>query len=120
MIATSISQITGPIAALIQAAEASRIFHTIIDAPKPLYGVDKSPHVDPTSDIVFDHVNFVYPARPDVKVLDDLSLVFPSGKVTAIVGPSGSGKSTIVGIIQRWYEFNGDPVTNQIVSIEEP
>ena len=60
-------------------------------------------------------VNFAYPGRPDIKVLDDVSLVFPAGKMTAIVGPSGSGKSTIVSLIERWYELDGDMVTNPMV-----
>ncbi|KAI6354680.1 hypothetical protein MCOR25_008503 [Pyricularia grisea] len=116
MMATSIGQITAPLAAAQQAAEACGIFHTIIDFPKPVYGSARGEHeVRADGDIVLMNVNFAYPTRPDVKVLDNLSLVFPAGKVTAIVGPSGSGKSTIVGILERWYEFNGDPVTNPLV-----
>lgn len=91
------------------------IFHTIIDFPKPV-PITNSPDALPTGDIVLENVNFAYPGRPEVKVLDNLSLRFPAGKVTAIVGPSGAGKSTIVGIVERWYEFNGDPITNPFVS----
>lgn len=113
--ASSIGQITAPLSAASQAASAGAIFHTIIDAPKTTYGTLKAPEVSADGDIVLENVNFVYPTRPDVKVLEGLNLCFPAGKVTAIVGPSGSGKSTIVGILERWYEFNGDPVTNQLV-----
>lgn len=113
--ATSIGQMSAPLSAAYQAAEAVAIFHTIIDFPKPVYGSLTS-DVSLDGDIALQNVNFAYPARPEVKVLDNLNLVFPSGKITAIVGPSGSGKSTIVSIIERWYEFNGDPVTNPFVS----
>lgn len=117
--ATCIGQITGPLASASQAADACAIFHTIIDAPKPSYGTasgyDEAGSSAADGDIIFENVNFVYPSRPNVKVLDNLSLRFPAGKMTAIVGPSGSGKSTIVGILQRWYEFNGDPTTNQLI-----
>lgn len=92
------------------------VFHTIIDFPKPVPVT--STDASPGGDIVLENVNFAYPGRPEVKVLDNLSLRFPAGKVTAIVGPSGAGKSTIVGIIERWYEFNGDPVTNPLVSLD--
>lgn len=114
-IASSVGQITGPLTAASQAAEACAIFHTIIDAPKTTYGTDVIGDAG-AEDLVLHNVHFTYASRPDVKILDDLCLRFPAGKVTAIVGPSGSGKSTIVGILQRWYEFNGDPVTNPTVS----
>lgn len=113
--ASSIGQISAPLSAAHQAAEAVAIFHTIIDFPKPVYGTLTS-DVSLAEDIALENVNFAYPARPEVKVLDGLNMRFPTGKITAIVGPSGSGKSTIVSIIQRWYEFNGDPVTNPFVS----
>lgn len=115
-IASSVGQITGPLTAASQAAEACAIFHTIIDAPKTTYGTDVIGDAG-ADDLVLHNVHFTYASRPDVKILDDLCLRFPAGKVTAIVGPSGSGKSTIVGILQRWYEFNGDPVTNPMVRL---
>src|SRR4051812_9611563 len=31
-----------------------------------------------------------------VRALDDVSVAFPSGRFTAIMGPSGSGKSTLM------------------------
>lgn len=49
-------------------------------------------------------VNFAYPTRPDVRVLDDFSLKVPAKSTIALVGASGSGKSTIVGLMERWYE----------------
>jgi ATP-binding cassette subfamily B protein len=37
-------------------------------------------------------------------VIDDADIVFPAGKVTAIVGHNGAGKSTLVSLISRFYE----------------
>ncbi|PSR80090.1 ABC transporter [Coniella lustricola] len=110
--ASSLGQMSTPIAAAFQAVEAMAVFNTIIFFPKSVQSTNKN--VSSRGEIVLQNVNFIYPGRADVKVLDDLSLVFPAGKVTAIVGPSGSGKSTIVAIIQRWYEFDGDPITNPL------
>ena len=56
--------------------------------------------------LTFESVTFAYPSRPHFKVLDDLSMTFESGKITAIVGASGSGKSTIVGLLERWYDLD--------------
>ena len=40
----------------------------------------------------------------DVPVLEDLSLVIPAKKVTAIVGVSGSGKTTLMKLLLKFYE----------------
>lgn len=42
--------------------------------------------------------------------MQDISLLIPAGKVTALVGASSSGKSTIVGLVERFYT----PVGGQI------
>lgn len=62
---------------------------------------EKLAHVD--GEITLEHVDFYYPSRPSVKVLDDFSARFPSGKITALVGASGSGKSSVIGLIERFY-----------------
>lgn len=57
-----------------------------------------------------DHVTFSYPSRPNIASLNDVSIHFQPGKVTALVGPSGSGKSTITSLLLREY----DPETANI------
>ncbi|KAH6666837.1 multidrug resistance protein 14 [Halenospora varia] len=54
--------------------------------------------------IAVQNLNFSYPERPTVTVLDLLTFDIAPRKVAAIVGHSGSGKSTVVGMIERWYE----------------
>lgn len=49
-------------------------------------------------------MQFSYPLRPDVEVLNGLNLTLKSGTVTALVGSSGAGKSTIVQLLARFYE----------------
>ena len=46
-------------------------------------------------DIEFDDVKFVYPSRPDVPVLNQLSLIARTGQTTALVGSSGCGRCTL-------------------------
>ncbi|KAM5157179.1 ATP-binding cassette sub-family B member 5-like [Mantella aurantiaca] len=49
-------------------------------------------------------VSFNYPSRPDVPVLQELSLRISSGQTVAFVGSSGCGKSTSVQLLQRFYD----------------
>lgn len=114
MIAMSIGQTAAPIMAATKAASAATDFFAVIDAPKPCMTGLKEPDVSAHDNLKFDSVTFAYPSRPHVKVLDDLTISFESGKITAIVGASGSGKSTIVGLLERWYELN-----NQTIVIPE-
>ncbi|MGF1511501.1 MAG: ABC transporter ATP-binding protein [Myxococcota bacterium] len=51
-----------------------------------------------------EQVGFAYPTRPDVVVLDNVSLRIEPGKTVALVGPSGGGKSTIVKLLLRLYD----------------
>ena len=39
------------------------------------------------------------------QVLKDVSLQFPSNKVTALIGPSGCGKSTFIRTLNRMHEL---------------
>jgi len=39
------------------------------------------------------------------KVLEDLTLDMPAGRVTALIGPSGCGKSTFIRILNRMHEL---------------
>ena len=56
-------------------------------------------------------VQFFYPARPDVQVLQGLSLTLSPGKTLALVGPSGCGKSTVVSLIERFYDPSSGSLT---------
>ena len=73
--------------------------------------------------VEFEHVSFRYPAASEISlaslesialpmresadqawVLQDVSFVAPSGKLTALVGPSGAGKTTITHLVPRLYD----------------
>ncbi|CAF2108011.1 unnamed protein product [Rotaria magnacalcarata] len=61
--------------------------------------------------IQFKNVNFNYPSRKDVTVLNNLNLMIQNGKKTAIVGESGSGKSTCISLLLHYY----DPSSGEIL-----
>ena len=53
--------------------------------------------------IVLDNINFSYKSNPENKVLQNISVTFTGGKMTALVGHSGSGKSTLLNMMPRIY-----------------
>mmetsp|Transcript_1957 Transcript_1957/g.2994 ORF Transcript_1957/g.2994 Transcript_1957/m.2994 type:complete len:658 (+) Transcript_1957:78-2051(+) len=57
-------------------------------------------------EIKFENVNFAYPSRPEINVLDGFTLEIAQNTTTALVGSSGSGKSTAVALLQRFYDVN--------------
>lgn len=46
----------------------------------------------------------------DVNVLENLNLIIPPNKITAIVGTSGSGKTTLMKLLQQFYEPNAGEI----------
>lgn len=87
--------------AIMQADEAVEKLSVIFSA-KPLTRT-ASPQKPQQFDIAFSGVSYTYPqaAEPAVK---NISLYFPQGKTTALVGPSGGGKSTLAALIPRFQE----------------
>ena len=55
------------------------------------------------ADLEFSGVTFQYEGPHSPKVLDNISLKVPHGKVTAIVGASGSGKTTMMKMMLGFY-----------------
>uniref|UniRef100_A0A671WRE3 ATP-binding cassette, sub-family B (MDR/TAP), member 11a n=1 Tax=Sparus aurata TaxID=8175 RepID=A0A671WRE3_SPAAU len=99
-----------------QASPCLEAFASGRAAAKTIFGtIDREPEIDCFSeeghkldkvkgDIEFHNVTSFYPSRPDVKILNDLSMQIKAGETTAFVGPSGSGKSTTIQLIQRFYD----------------
>ena len=46
-------------------------------------------------------IKHIYKSYGSKKVVDDVSLTIPTGKITSFIGPNGAGKSTLLGIISR-------------------
>ena len=109
--------------ALGNVAPNAQAFTTAISAAAKIFNtIDRVSPLDPTSEqgLKLEHVEgnvelrnikHIYPSRPEVTVMQDVSLIIPAGKKTALVGASGSGKSTIVGLVERFY----DPVGGQVL-----
>jgi ABC-type multidrug transport system fused ATPase/permease subunit len=98
------------------AAAAGQAVFSVLDHPQPdidVYSTEGKQAItsDFEEDIRLQDVSFVYPARPAVRVLDDISLQFQAGKVTGVVGPSGSGKSTVATMLLRLYDPSVGKIT---------
>lgn len=75
-------------------AASDKIFH-LLDLPEPVQGtriLSEAP-----GEIMLGNIHFSY--TPDREILKGISMSFPVGSLTAIVGQSGCGKSTIAGIL---------------------
>jgi len=56
-------------------------------------------------------VTFAYPSRPTVPILDNVTMYFPEGDTTFIVGGSGSGKSTVAQLLTGMYSQQSGQIT---------
>jgi len=54
-------------------------------------------------------VSFSYNSN-NKKILDDINILIPKGKICAIVGQSGAGKSTLINLLPRFYEVTSGEI----------
>lgn len=84
---------------------AAKIFRIIDHEPSIDRNGESGLELDSVTGLVeLKKVDFSYPSRPDVRILNNFSLTVPAGKTIALVGSSGSGKSTVVSLIERFYD----------------
>ena len=69
-------------------------------------------------EIHFEHVDFHYD-DDEKKVIDDLTLDIPAGKMVAFVGESGAGKSTLVQLLGRFYDVSSGSITIDGIDIKD-
>jgi len=64
-------------------------------------------------------VEMYYPARPNRRILNGMSLSVPPGSIIALVGPSGGGKSSVISLVQNLYEQSSGKVMLDDVEVHE-
>jgi ATP-binding cassette subfamily B protein len=73
---------------------------------------DEEPRHDPflradlpdSRTITVKNLSFQYEGPHSPRVLSDINLVIPGGRITAIVGASGSGKTTLMKMLLKFYQ----------------
>ena len=92
--------------------------------------VERTPSIDSSStagrrpdklqgNIQFENVHFNYPSRPEMLVLNGMSLSVNFGQTVALVGSSGCGKSTCIQLLQRFYDPCHGRITIDGMEIKE-
>ncbi|GAA3763166.1 peptidase domain-containing ABC transporter [Flavobacterium ginsengiterrae] len=110
-ISSIVGSLNGPITQLIQfvrelqdakisLARLSEIHEKEDEVQQEIHQSNDVPY---DSDIELKNVSFRY-LGSDIPVLDNLNLIIPANKVTAIVGVSGSGKTTLMKLLLKFYE----------------
>jgi subfamily B ATP-binding cassette protein MsbA len=67
----------------------------------------------------FQNVSFAYDKLSDRPALNDVTVNFEAGQLTALVGPSGAGKSTLIDLIPRLRRPDSGTIQLGGIDIEE-
>lgn len=107
-----IGQLNNPVSQLIGLSQQLQDAKISMERLNEVYKLDDEESVDNTflpylpekKAIRFNQVSFTYPGAGNERVLENITLDIPEGKVTAIVGASGSGKTSLLKLLLKIYD----------------
>lgn len=110
-----VGQLNGPVEQMLTFIQAAQDARISLERLGEIHGrEDEEPEDEkrlrelPVSrTICMENLSFRYEGPESPKVLEDINLVLPENKVTAIVGSSGSGKTTLVKLMLGFYPLSG-------------
>jgi len=89
---------------------ASHIFHLLNRKPQIYDPPDDGRNWQAEGYVSYEKIEFFYPTRPNIQVLQGLNVDVLKGQTVALVGHSGCGKSTCIQLLVRFY----DPVSGAV------
>ncbi len=112
-LATRLRGVSGSISQLIDlSAEMLRLNNILDNQDKEFSIIGSQPFTKVTTDIKFQDVTLSYNNDGSL-IFEQLNLVIPRNKVTALVGESGAGKSSLVDMLIGLYQPNqGDVIVD--------
>jgi len=120
IVGSAVASISEVIGELQRAAGAAERTMELLNAPNQI----KSP-VRPRTllgvpgNIEIDRLCFAYPSRPDILVINELTLTIKAGETLALVGPSGAGKSTLFDLLLRFFDSCSGVIRLEGIDIRE-
>ena len=108
MVAASVGALASLAGALSRAAGATeRLFEILRTEPEIMDPPQPQPLPQGPGDVRFENVQFHYGSRPDVEVIQGVTLHVAAGTAVALVGSSGAGKTTLTALLQRFHDVTG-------------
>lgn len=80
----------------------------MFDEPEEVRPVNAPLFTELREGVEIENIDFSY--IPGKKVLSNVSISAPKGKMVAVVGPTGSGKTTIMNLINRFYDVDAGAI----------
>src|SRR5262245_41861606 len=112
---TQLSGIVNMIQLTIVSAE--RVFELLDEPEETPDAADARPMTAPRGAVELDRICFRY--KPDVPVIEELSMTVAPGQTIAIVGHTGAGKTTLVNLLMRFYDVDSGTIRVDGVDIRE-
>ncbi|MFF4412790.1 ABC transporter ATP-binding protein [Streptosporangium sp. NPDC001559] len=98
-------------------ASAERIFELLDETEQEPDPREPRRVAEARGRVEFQNVSFQY--KPDVPLIENLSLTVEPGQMAAIVGPTGAGKTTLVNLLMRFFELGSGRILLDGVDIAE-
>jgi ATP-binding cassette subfamily B protein len=115
MVAASVGALSEVLGDAQRAAGAAErlleLLHAKSDIQSPLIPETLPQRTANGAAVLFEHVGFSYPSRPDTLALSDINMTITPGQTVALVGPSGAGKTTLFQLLLRFYDPQHGKVT---------